>query len=216
LNKNIEFNVEPYYKNFTQLITLNRNKLSGSDPDFSTETGLAYGIDFSLRYDKKDTYVWATYSYAFVDRDDGQQIYPTNFDRRHNVNFLVTQTFGSDKSWEASARWNFGSGFPFTLTQGFYGQFNFSDGINTDYIGGNPDLGIIFDENRNAGRLPSYHRLDLSLTKNFKISKYSELDVILSLTNAYDRNNIFFFDRIEFERVDQLPILPSLAVDFSF
>jgi len=216
LTKRIEFNVEPYYKNFTQLITLNRNKLSGSDPNFSTETGLAYGIDFSLRYDYKDTYIWATYSNAYVNRDDGQQIFPTNFDRRNNVNLLVTQNFGEDKSWSASARWNLGTGFPFTLTQGFYGQYNFSDGINTDYISGNPLLGVLFDEDRNAGRLPSYHRLDLSLTKNFKFTKYSELDIIFSLTNAYNRDNIFFFDRIEFERVDQLPILPSLAVDFAF
>ncbi len=216
LSKKLELNVEPYYKGFTQLINLNRNKLSGSDPNFSTETGLAYGIDFSLRYDHKNTYAWATYSHAYVNRDDGQQVYPTNFDRRHNVNLLVTQTFGKDKSWSASARWNYGSGFPFTLTQGFYGLFNFSDGINTDYISGNPQLGTIFDEKRNAGRLPDYHRLDLSLTKNFKFSKHSELDVIASITNAYDRDNIFFFDRIEYKRVNQLPILPSLAVDFSF
>ncbi len=216
LSKKLELNVEPYYKGFTQLINLNRNKLSGSDPNFSTETGLAYGIDFSLRYDHKNTYAWATYSHAYVNRDDGQQVYPTNFDRRHNVNLLVTQTFGKDKSWSASARWNYGSGFPFTLTQGFYGLFNFSDGINTDYISGNPQLGTIFDEKRNAGRLPDYHRLDLSLTKNLKFSEHSELDVIASITNAYDRDNIFFFDRIEYKRVNQLPILPSLAVDFSF
>ena len=216
LSKRLELNVEPYFKNFTQLINLNRNKLRGSDPNFSTETGLAYGIDFSLRYDHKDTYVWATYSNAYVNRDDGEQVYPTNFDRRNNVNLLITQNFGKDKSWVASARWNYGSGFPFTLTQGFYSLFNFTEGINTDFIEGNPQLGTIFDEKRNGGRLPDYHRLDLSLTKNFKFSKHSELDVILSLTNAYNRDNIFFFDRVNYERVNQLPILPSVAVDFSF
>ncbi len=216
VTKNIEFNVEPYFKDFTQLINLNRNKLSGSDPNYATETGEAYGIDFSVRYDKNDTYIWATYSNAYVNRDDGQQVYPTNFDRRHNINLLVTQNFGKDKSWEASARWNLGTGFPFTLTQGFFSLFNFTEGISTDYISGNPELGIVFDEKRNAGRLPAYHRFDISLKKNVELSKTSELDVVLSVTNVYDRENIFFFDRVRYERVNQLPILPSIGVDFGF
>ncbi len=216
LNKNIELNVEPYYKGFTQLINLNRNKLRGSDPDFATETGEAYGIDFSARYDKKNTYIWATYSHAYVNRNDGFQIYPTVFDRRNNINFLVTQKFGKNADWEASVRWNYGSGFPFTQTQGFHSLFNFIDGINTDYVSENPDLGVIYAEDRNAGRLPDYHRLDVSLKRVYKFSKNSQLDVIASVTNVYNRDNIFFFDRIEYNRVNQLPILPSIGVDFGF
>ena len=38
-----------------------------------------------------------------------------------------------------------------------------------------------------------------------------ELD--LSLTNTYDRENIFYFDRVRFERVNQLPLLPSVGVE---
>lgn len=216
LTNDIELNIEPYYKRFDQLIELNRNKLKGSDPNFATETGEAYGIDFSVRYDKKNTYLWATYSYAFVNRDDGEQVYPTIFDRRHNVNFLVSQSFGKKKSWEASLRWNYGSGFPFTLTQGFYGLYDFRDGITTDFLSGNPNLGIIYDEDRNAGRLPAYHRLDFSIKKMFKFSKYTSLEVVGSVTNVYDRDNIFYFDRIRYERVDQLPILPSVGINFSF
>ena len=59
-----------------------------------------------------------------------------------------------------------GSGFPFTLTQGFYTNNTFEDGISTDVLTDNPDLGIIFDENRNGGRLPYYHRLDASLKED--------------------------------------------------
>ena len=90
------------------------------------------------------------------------------------------------------------------------------DGISTDILGGNPGLGIIFDDERNAGRLPAYHRLDLSLKKKVKFSDNSGLDLVVSITNAYDRNNIFFFDRVRFDRVDQLPILPSIGADFYF
>ncbi|MEZ5058951.1 MAG: TonB-dependent receptor [Saprospiraceae bacterium] len=216
LTKNMELNVEPYYKRFNQLINLNRNKTSGADPDFITETGEAYGIDFSLRYEYKNTYAWGTYSYAYVNRNDGIQTYPTVFDRRHNINFLVSQTFGADKNWEASIRWNYGSGFPFTLTQGFFTRYDYQDGVGTDILGGNGSLGVVYDEERNSGRLPDYHRLDLSVKRIFKFSKNSELEVIASVTNVYDRANIFYFDRIEYERINQLPILPSLGANFSF
>ncbi|MEM1320600.1 MAG: TonB-dependent receptor [Bacteroidota bacterium] len=213
---NLEFNVEPYYKRFTQLIVLNRNKQSGVDPDFQTETGDAYGIDFSLKYETPQLYLWMTYSHGYVNRDDGQQVYPTIFDRRHNVNILATYTFGDNRQWEASARWNMGSGFPFTLTQGFYQLYNFQNGIGTDVLTDNGDLGIIFSEDRNSGRLPFYHRLDASLKRYFNFSRHTKLEAVLSVTNVYDRENIFFFDRVRYERVNQLPILPSLGLIFKF
>ena len=57
-----------------------------------------------------------------------------------------------------------GSGFPFTQTQGFYENIPFSDGINTDYTSENGELEIVYAE-LNKGRLPYYHRLDLSISK---------------------------------------------------
>lgn len=215
LMEGLEFNVETYYKDFNQLISVNRNKLDPTDPDFITETGDAYGLDFLVKYETRRTYLWATYSLAYVNRFDGVQTFPTVFDRRHNVNLLGTYKFG-DGSWEAGARWNLGSGFPFTKTQGFYSDYNFLDGINTDYISENANLGIIYDEERNGGRLPYYHRLDLSLKKKIEISRNMSLEAVASVTNAYNRNNIFYFDRVTYSRVDQLPILPSLGLTFTF
>ncbi len=217
----IDVNIEGYYKNFSQLIALNRFKaedaLQGRKlPDFITETGYARGIDFTAKGNYPRFYVWATYSLGFVRRDDGEQIYYPVFDRRHNANFLLTYQAGKKKDWEIGARWNLGSGFPFTLTQGFYTQFDFFNGIQTDVLQGNPDLGIIYDEVRNAGRLPYYHRLDVSVKKSIEFSKSNKLELTASATNAYDRQNIFFFDRVKYERVNQLPILPSLAATWSF
>lgn len=213
---NLELNVETYYKGFTQLIQINRNKLTAVDPNFVTETGKAFGIDFSLRYELKKMYLWATYSLGRVERDDGTQIYPTIFDRRHNVNLLGTYKFGDDLSWEFGARWNVGSGFPFTLTQGFYNGCDYTEGLDTEPLTDNCDLNIIFDEDRNSGRLPYYHRLDISLKKMIHFSKNASLEIAASVTNAYDRDNIFFFDRVRYERVNQLPVLPSLNLSFSF
>lgn len=213
---NLQVNVEPYYKRFTQLIALNRNKLTATDPDYVTETGDAKGLDISVSYKLKKFDFWGTYSLGFVDRDNGEQQYSANFDRRHNVNLLGTYFFGKNRSWSASARWNLGTGFPFTQVLGFYGYYSFFDQEGIDYVEGNPDVTPVFDQQINKGRLPDYHRLDLSLQKRIDLSKYSKINITAAVTNAYDRQNIFYLDVLTLDRVDQLPIMPSLGVEFTF
>ncbi len=216
---NFELNVEGYYKRFTQLIALNRNKLELTDPNFVTETGDAYGIDISAKIEGKRAYLWGAYSLGYVTRNDGFQEYPPVFDRRHNMNLVGTYQLGKKKAWEAGVRWNLGSGFPFTQTQGFYNNVQFDNGVNTDVLGGNSnpeDIGIIYANTRNGGRLPYYHRMDISMKRVFKFSKYSLLELTISATNAYNRPNIFYFDRVRFTRVNQLPFLPSVSATFQF
>ena len=217
ISKNLQINLEGYYKDFTQLVVINRNKTRISQPDFSTEIGDAYGIDLSAKFETADWYLWATYSYGFVTRFDGEQDFPTIFDRRHNANFLVTRTLGDKNDILLSLRWNMGSGFPFTKTQAFYNEIPFTNGVGTSYETDNQDnVGIIYSDERNGGRLPYYHRLDLSAQKTFNINERMNFELTASVTNAYDRANIFYFDRVRFSRVDQLPIIPSISGRFNF
>jgi hypothetical protein len=217
-------NTEVYYKYFNQLTNINRDKIFDEDDasrpdhlkrDYIIERGNAYGFDITYKYDYKKLYVWLVYSLNFVDRFDGIRTYNPHFDRRHNVNVVTSYAFGKNKSYEASARWNLGSGFPFTLTQGYYEYLDFQNGVSTDYTKANGSLGIIYDD-LNKGRLSAYHRLDVSVSKKIKVGKNSTLNIIASITNAYDRRNIFYFDRVKYKRVDQLPILPSLGMNINF
>lgn len=210
--KNFDLNVEGYYKRFTQLITLNRNKLKLTDPNYIAETGNAYGLDVSVKVEGKRAYLWSAYSLGFVNRNDGKQTYPPVFDRRHNLNVVTTYEMGKKREWELGVRWNFGSGFPFTQTQGFYTVYNFDNGIGSDVYGGNGDLGIVYSDTRNGGRLPYYHRLDISLKRNISFGKHGKAEITAACTNAYDRENIFYFDRVRYQRVNQLPILPSASL----
>lgn len=223
--KRITFNVEGYYKHFLQLSNVNRNKLFADSPensevpdqlkkDFIIETGKAYGLDFMLKYSHKRLYLWAVYSISVVDRYDGITTYFPLFDRRHNVNLVGSYTFGKNLNWEASVRWNLGSGFPFTQTAGFYENLVFDGGINTDYTTQNGQLGVEYGE-LNKGRLPYYHRLDLSVKRTFEIGS-TKLDAVVGVTNVYNRQNIFYVDRVKYERVNQLPILPSLGLSWQF
>ena len=223
LGKRVSVNIEGYYKNFLQLSNVNRNKLFAEDDadapdqlkkDFIIETGQAMGIDFVFKYSYKRLYLWAVYSLGKVTRYDGISEYFPHFDRRHNVNLLAAYTFGKDLNWEASVRWNMGSGFPFTQTAGFYENLVFDGGINTDYTTQNGTLGVEYGE-LNKGRLPFYHRLDLSVKRTFELGQ-TKLDAVLGITNVYNRENIFYIDRVKYERVNQLPILPSLGISWQF
>jgi hypothetical protein len=219
-------NVEGYIKDFNQLESINRDKLFEDVPqnsdkpdylkkDYIIETGMAKGVDVLLKYDYKRLYVWLVYSYGLVTRTDELRTYSPFFDRRHNINLVVSYKFGKKEEWETNVRWNFGSPFPFTLTQGFYESLTFTQGYNTDIVHQNGQLGIFYDE-LNKGRLSYYHRLDASVRRIFKLSKNSTLDITASVTNAYDRENIFYVNRVTGDRVYQLPILPSLGVSLTF
>jgi hypothetical protein len=230
MSQKISVNIEVYYKLFNQLTNLNRNKIYDEDKnpeqpallkeDFIIEKGDAYGLDMTLKYDQKHFYFWVVYSYAFVNRyyediDSVLQHYYPHFDRRHNINLVGTYRFGSQMTWEISARWNFGSGFPFTQTQGYYEKNTFNNGIYSDYVNNNGELGIIYGD-LNEGRLPTYHRLDLNFKKRFYLSEVSKLDIDLSLVNVYNRENVFYRDRITGEVVNQLPFMPSLGITWTF
>ena len=219
-------NLEGYIKDFYQLTNINRNKIFDDTPDFQDkpeylrsdfiiERGLAYGVNFHYVFELKPFYIWFVYDLAFVERYDGIITYTPHWDRRHNIQFLFNVSLGKKSPVDLSFRWNYGSSFPFTQTQGFYEYLDFSQGITQDYTATNGDLGILYGD-LNGGRLPSYHRLDISLKKKWKINKHNSIEGIISLTNAYDRDNMFYFDRVSNERIDQLPILPSAGVTWSF
>lgn len=214
--KHIEFTIEPYYKRYLQLINLNRYKQFVTESNYLTETGNAYGIDFLVKYSNKNLFVWVAYSLSRVELYDGKETFTPFYDRTHNLNMVVSYRFGKKSSWEAGARWNLGSGFPFTRTQGFYEDLSFLNGVGTNYTTQNGTLGIKYEDQTNVGRLPWYHRLDLSISKKFQFGERVSLKIEASVSNVYDRNNIFYFDRVKYERVNQLPILPSLALSLSF
>jgi len=227
----VNLNVEGYYKYFPQLTNINRYKIydEGSAPpdasdvetkDFIVEKGNAYGVDVALKFDRKNLYIWFVYSLGYVTRQfegaDGNMVsYTPHFDRRNNVNAVLSYTAGSKGQWEFSARWNFGSGFPFTQVQGFYEYLTLPGGVNADYTTENGTLGLIYGD-LFGGRLPYYHRLDIDAKYNLFFGENSKLVFDASIINVYDRQNVFYVDLVTNEVVYQLPIMPSFGMTFYF
>lgn len=224
--RNLSLNVEVYYKTMSNMTSANRDKLYADDKEHESrpeylrkeyviENGEAYGGDVSLKYDNGRLYVWAMYSLGNVTKENEIQTYAPHYDRRHNVNILCNYQFGMDRNFELSFRWNYGSGFPYTPTASVMESIDWSDGLNTDYINQNGILTTVYGD-LNSHRLPDYHRFDISAKKRFDIGKHSILEINLSVTNVYNRNNLFYYNRITSERVDQLPIMPSLGISCTF
>ena len=230
LGKHWDINLESYIKDFSQITNINRNKLYDDIPvysdrpeilrkDFIVERGLAYGYDAVVKYEQGRYYLWAVYAWSIVTRDDGIQVYNPNFDRRHNINLVGNAKLGKEEKWFLSVRWNLGTGFPFTPTQGYYPGIDFLDHIGNpdidfDYTTANGDPSVLYGA-LNSKRLPTYHRLDASLKYSTNLEA-GALEVTFGATNIYNRANIFYYDRTAAERVNQLPIMPTISASFAF
>lgn len=218
----VELNLEPWIKYFGQVDELNRNKRIERDPDFIPASGLANGIDLSAKYSHQRVYLWCamgyqSVNYTGIDSKGNIQTYPTPFDTRFNSNVVAAYTLGKNKDWDVSARFNIHAPFPFTQTQGFYERVNpVANGLATPVIQQNGNLGLIYADQINGGRLSWYHRLDFSVRKKFTLSKKSSLDATFAITNVYDRQNVFYVNRITNVIVYQLPIFPSINVTWNF
>ncbi len=227
LGKYWSINLEGYYKYFPQLSNINQNKMYDDDAnntdipdikkkDFIIETGKSFGSDLLLKYNNNRLFIWGVYSIGKSTRWDGTQTYAPVFDRRHNVNVVTTYLFGKKKSLEISFRWNLGSGLPFTPTAGAYQNESLNNGVKTDVTTSNNNAISMILGSFNSERLPYYHRLDLTVKKNYALRNNMNLEIIASVTNLYDRKNIFYVNRITNEKIYQFPLLPSLGMNFKF
>ncbi|MEM8899174.1 MAG: TonB-dependent receptor [Bacteroidota bacterium] len=221
----VKIQLEGWVKDFTQLTNINRLRLFEEDPLYITETGLSYGVDVSADIQRKNLGLTLNYGWSKNERTDPVQTYAPVWDRRHSINALLAYKSSAKVStkrdakprWDVNVRWNLGSGFPFTQTQGFFPRLNFDEnGTQTDILTQTGELALLLSEDLNAGRLPWFHRLDASVTYRFALGRIILSELTLSAINLYDRQNVFYLDRISNERVDQLPFLPSLNWRLNF
>jgi hypothetical protein len=214
LGKLWSFNIEGYYKYFNQLSNINQNKLYNDvsqfeliddvfKKDFIIESGQSYGVDVLAKYNKDRIFFWAVYSFGKNTRWDGFNTYAPVFDRRHNLNIVGSYLLGKKKELEFNVRWNLGSGLPFTPNAGNYQAETFANGVTSNYVTNNPSYLTMILGTFNSQRLPYYHRLDITLKKHFNLKNKDVLEMIASVTNVYNRNNIFYVNRVTGEQIYQ-------------
>lgn len=208
LSRFINTKLEGYYKKTINVPLLNNKKIFPSDPDMISAVSRAYGTELLNRISAGIINFTAAYSLAWVRNTIADLSYSPRYDIRHSLNLLLQANTG--EGWSFSLMWNYKSGFPFTKLIGYYPKFQFDDA---------PDYYSILDyysrftllDQRNTGKTPDYHRLDLSISKKFSW-RVLDLSVDISALNLYNRENLFYFDRETGERINMLPFLPSITV----
>jgi hypothetical protein len=199
--------LEGYYKPIANLIDVNEKKFTATDRDFVNVDGESYGFEALTVYQPGKMYLKLGYtlSWAFKIKD-GVRTYP-KYDIRHALNALVGYDLGS--GWQTSATWAFHTGMSFTPIAGYYDRIPV-DPWTMPYDAAKPEPVTIWSD-RNSSRLPAYHRLDLSVTRQFQIESAS-VTCGFSVINVYDRKNIFYFNRDTGKEEYMLRILPTVSL----
>ncbi len=203
--QNLSLDIQGYYKTLHNIPILNEDKFTSSDPDLLPGSNESYGWEFQLIYALDIIKFTSSYTLSWSYNTLNNWVYYPSYDVRDALNLILNADLG--KNWETTLVWVYNSGLPFTQNMGYYNKFYFSDLYSYGSIlNGYVPYAILADIN--LGRLPDYHRLDISVSKSFTVWNYRwSLD--LSIINVYNRKNIFYYNRETGQRVNMLPFLPT-------
>jgi len=210
--RNLSASFQSYYKDYSSLVVYNRNKIDSRDRDYINGTGKAYGFESLLRYGTQALDLYASYSLGWTTITASGFEYNPRYDRRHTLNLLLT--YRPMEGLEIGARWQFGSGLPFTQSVGYYDRVTLSDIFRGPWVSETPKPYVMLGD-KNAARMPSYHRLDVSATYRFTMRPVSG-SIGANIINVYDHKNIFYFDRKTGQQIDMLPFFPTATLSLEF
>ena len=211
------WSADGYYKRITGIPVPIWRAVAQFTSQLGRADGKVYGADLRLEYASPTFHAFVGYGYGWILYEASQAEFGTWFgdpvqsyhpphDRRQQLNFLGTLDLGDFK---ASARWQFGSGLPFTRPIGFDEAFDYSKHLHDVHT----DAGVtrLVLDRPYTGRLPMVHRLDVSLERQFDVS-FGRIILQAGVINAYNRSNMFYYDLFSGRRLDQLPLAPYASV----
>ena len=219
-NNSFELSTEVYFKKMANKLEFLRGIVNSSidhnlNENIAVGNGQAYGIEFYLSKKVGNLTGWLSYALSrteqkFDNINEGL-IYPAKYDRRHDISLTMTKQF-NDK-WSGSAVFIYVSGNAFTMPVGRY------------IIQGN----IINQYGKvNDFRMPSNHRLDISMMRKLKTMGRLSSELAFSIYNVYNRANPYYIYyeidgdiekyslEIKAVKVCLLPIIPSISWNFKF
>ena len=228
---------EAYYRRYDGVTDFNPAE-NPNDPgdDLLQGDGDSYGVDFLVRRSTGRLTGWATVGLLRAERTfpdplaagiDGvpQTVtFSPIFDRRVDVDLVLQYRLPA--ALELGARWNFGSGTPFTRPVAQVVGFE-TDIANGGYrlpraIGDDPDVPLfVVLGDRNRERYPAYHRLDLTLRRPY-VRRWGTFTPYLQVLNVYNQKNVlFYFHHYDVtpptrSGISMFPFLPSIGVEASF
>lgn len=213
--------VEGFYKKYQNLLEGNPQEDPSSRGDeFFPVNGGSYGGDVLLRqFESNGPFSgWVSYTYAVATRRQGELNYFPGHDRRHNLNVVGMWRLSK---YLFGVRYGYATGTPYTDIVGVIVRRIYDPGFNAyGTRGGGRDEQFVGGQ-RNAARLPVTQRLDMDVTRTFRLRGMT-ISPFLSVVNAYNAKNVFLyvFDYSKSpptrQAISQFPLLPSAGVSIQF
>lgn len=215
-NPNYLFSVELFYKNMDGLTEYSLSNIP-SFRDFEYDelyyqgTGIAEGIELlaQKKFGKLSGWIGYTLSNTEYQFDVyGNNPFKASHDATHEFKAVAIYNW---KKFTFSGTWIYATGKPYTAPSGSY-EVYLPDGSTQS---------ILTIGDKNAQRLPNYHRLDLSANYNFNMGDFGKGTLSFSLFNAYNQTNIWYkeYEFIESElietNVNYLGITPNLSIQLN-
>ncbi len=217
-NNMYEVSAEAYYKNYRNVIDFRDHALLLLNPYLEGElrigTGYSYGFETMIRKNDGALTGWVSYTYSrsfrIIPEINNGNKYNAPYDKPHSVNIVLN--YDVSKRFSASATWVYATGLPVTFPTG-------------RAVIGNSIIPIY--SNRNAYRMPDYHRLDMSVSYKGKDKPgrkwHGEWN--LSVYNVYNRHNAWAINFTQdaadpnvtyAEKTYLFAIIPALTYIFKF
>ena len=190
LDNSIETSVEVYYKDLRNVIEYRDGAILEMSSNITQELinahGKNYGVEFLLKKNSGKLDGWISYTYSrsmrktsglsTVEILNNNAWFPSSYDKPHD--FTVVANIHLNKRVQLSSNFSFSTGRPVTLPE-------------YKYFAGNEV--VVFFSDKNQYRIPSYHRLDftISLDESLKISKKWKGRWSFSVLNVYGRKNAY-------------------------
>lgn len=219
-----EFSIETYYKWMNNLIDY-KDGASFLSIEESWENkvatggrGESYGAEVLLQKKTGHLTGWIGYTLSWTNRQFDElnegKWYPYRYDRRHDVSVAASHTWND--RMDVSMAWVYGTGNAITLPISTYPELV----REPYYFGSGPAINNF--EARNAFRMRSYHRLDVSFSF-WKNKRWGQSKWTIGAYNAYSRRNPFYMDissdirgKRRFVQYSLFPVIPSITYSFKF
>jgi len=203
IHRNLGLDLTLYHKRFNHLVEYNTTKFSAIDPDFVSGSGAADGLELFLTGRLGKMQGWASYTYSRIRKKVNKISYPPKYDRPHDLDLVLN--YRLSQKWSLGSRFVYHSGTPFTKIIGYMRQPTYSEFQSRSY---NCEVAVYGQ--RNAWRLPAYHRLDINLIKKFDW-KSRPMEFYIDVANIYGRLNVLAYSE-DGDTWIQMPPLATIGI----
>jgi hypothetical protein len=190
---NFELSTEVYYKNIQNQVDYKDGADINTVKDVESQLlygiGRAYGLEFLLKKKEGQFTGWISYTLSKTERKingiNYNNWYNAKQDRTHDL--AVVGVYTLNPRWSVSGVFVYNTGDAVTFPTGKYQIQGHSYGFQYDIQGQT----VYQYASRNANRMPTNHRMDLSVTYDKKKTKRIQESWNFSLYNVYGRENAY-------------------------